>query len=178
MNTRNSVDRFGSVARAFHWTMALLILASLTLIEIRGWLPRGNPARAGLRDWHSEIGLVVFSLVWFRLYWRLVNVEPAILPPPTSGQRRAAHAVEWIFYALLFTLPALGIVMMQADGKTVALLGVSVPSFVAVDKPWAHQLEGIHEWLGNAMMALIAVHVGAALWHRLVRRDNALARMW
>jgi cytochrome b561 len=178
MNTRNSVERFGSVARAFHWTMALLLVVSLTLIEIRGWLPKGHAARGGLRDWHSQIGLVVFALVWFRLYWRLVNVEPAIVPSPTPWQRRAAHAVEWTFYALLFTLPILGIVMMQADGKTVGLLGVSLPSFIAVDKPWAHQLEGVHEWLGNAMMALIAAHVGAAFWHRVVRRDNTLARMW
>ena len=61
-----------------------------------------------------------------------------------------------------------GIVMMQADGKTVALLGASLPAFVAVDKAWAHRLEDIHEWLGNAMIVLIGVHVGATLWHRIV----------
>ena len=178
MTTRNTTTAFGSVARTLHWVTALLIVVSLTLIEVRDWAPKGSALRAGLRDWHSEIGLVVFALVWFRLSWRLVNMEPAIVPSPAAWQRRAAHAVEWTFYALMVGLPVLGIVMMQADGKTVALLGVSLPSMIGVDKPWAHQLEGIHEWLGNAMMVLIAAHVGATLWHKFVRRDNTLDRMW
>jgi cytochrome b561 len=72
----------------------------------------------------------------------------------------------------------LGIIMMQADGKTVSLLGASLPPMVEVDKVRAHRLEDIHEWFGNAMMFLIAAHVGASLWHRFFHRDNTLARMW
>jgi len=73
--------------------------------------------------------------------------------------------------------PLLGIVMMQADGKPVGLLGFNLPVFVATDKPWAHKLEDIHGWFGNAMMFLIGIHVAAAVWHRLFQRDNMLARM-
>ena len=73
--------------------------------------------------------------------------------------------------------PLLGIVMLQADGKPVGLLGLNLPVFVATDKPWAHKLEGIHGWFGNAMMFLIGIHVAAAVWHRLFQRDNMLARM-
>ena len=178
MNARNSPTTFGTVARAFHWSMALLVLASLAMIELRGWAPRGSVLRGALRDWHSQAGLIVFALVGFRLAWRLVNVEPGIVPPLAAWQRRTAHAVEWTFYALMVVLPVLGIVMMQADGKTVSLLGASLPSMVAVDKPWAHRLESVHEWLGNAMMGLIAMHVGASLMHKFVHRDNTLARMW
>ncbi len=178
MDIRNTPTAFGGVARAFHWGMALLILVSLVMIEVRGWAPKGSALRAGLRDWHAQAGLVVLALVGFRLVWRLVSVEPAIAPPLPAWQRRTAHAVEWTFYALMVVLPVLGIVMMQADGKSVSLLGASLPPMVAVDKAWAHRLEDIHEWIGNAMMALIAAHVSAALWHRFVHRDNTLARMW
>ena len=178
MNTRNSPKAFGSIARALHWGMALLIFVSLAMIELRGWAPRGSALRAGLRDWHGQVGLVIFALVWFRLFWRLVNMEPAIVPQPAGWQRKSAHAVEWTFYMLMVALPVLGIVMMQADGKTVSLLGVSLPPMVAVDKAWAHRLEDVHEWLGNVMMSLIALHVSASLWHRFVHRDNTLARMW
>ena len=178
MYARNSATAFGNVARTLHWGMALLILVSLAMIELRGWAPKGSALRAGLRDWHSQVGLVVFALVWFRLFWRLVNTEPAIVPQPVEWQRKTAHAVEWTFYALMAVLPVLGIVMLQADGKTVSLLGASLPAMVAVDKPWAHRIEGIHEWLGNAMMALIAMHVSASLVHKFVYRDNTLARMW
>lgn len=178
MKLRNTSTAFGSIARGLHWSMALLIVVALAMIELRGWAPRGSTLRAGLRDWHSQVGLVVFALVWFRLFWRFVNIEPAIVPPPAPWQRRAAHAVEWTFYALMLIQPILGIVMMQADGKAVSLLGASLPPMVALDKAWAHRLESVHEWLGNAMMALIALHVGASFWHRFVHRDNTLARMW
>jgi superoxide oxidase len=177
MALRNSQSSFGSLARIFHWGMALLIIVSLALIELAGAAPRGSALRAGMRDWHAQLGLVVLAVVWFRLYWRFVNVEPAIVPPPAAWQVKTAHAVEWTFYALMIVLPVLGVVMMQADGKDVALLGLQLPTFVAVDKTWAHRLEDIHEWLGNAMMVLIGVHVAAALWHGFVLRDNTFARM-
>ena len=67
--------------------------------------------------------------------------------------------------------------MMQADGKAVSLPGLAFPSLVAVDKSFAHTLEDVHEWLGNAMMALIGLHVAATLWHALVLRDDTLDRM-
>lgn len=177
MPLRNSEAAFGSLARFFHWGMALVILTSLALIEAADFAPRGSALKASIRDWHAQLGLVVFALVWFRLAWRLGNVEPAIVPPLATWQRRASHAVEWTFYALMVLLPILGIVMLQADGKPVALLGLQLPAFVAVDKPWAHRVEGVHEWLGNAMMILIGVHVAATLFHGFVLRDNTFARM-
>jgi cytochrome b561 len=40
------------------------------------------------------------------------------------------------------------------------------------------RLDVVHEWLGNAMMSLIALHVSASLWPKFVHCDNTLARMW
>ncbi len=177
MALRNSQSSYGSVARALHWGMALLVIAALALIELTELAPKGSALRRGMRDWHSQAGLVVLALVWFRVAWRLSNPEPDIVPPPPAWQQRAAHAVEWTFYGLMIVLPLIGIVMIQADGKTVSLLGFAFPSLVAVDKSFAHALEDVHEWLGNATMALIGLHVAATLWHALVLRDNTLSRM-
>ncbi|MFO1313761.1 MAG: cytochrome b [Burkholderiales bacterium] len=177
MPLRNTGQSFGAIARAFHWGMAILIVASLALIELADVAPRGSGLRRALRDWHAQAGLVVLALVWFRLAWRLGNPIPGIVPAPPAWQRAAAHAVEWTFYALMVVQPILGIVMMQADGKTVALLGFALPAFAGVDKAWAHRLEDVHEVLGNTMMILIGVHVAATLFHGKALRDNTLARM-
>jgi cytochrome b561 len=178
MSLRNTAAEFGSLARFFHWVMAILIIGSLALIESADLAPRGSGLRASLRDWHAQVGLVVLALVWFRLAWRLTGTVPGIVPRPAPWQLALAHAVEWSFYALMVVLPILGIVMMQADGKTVSLLGFALPSFFAVDKAWAHRVEDIHEWLGNAMMVLIGLHVVATLFHSMALRDNTLARMF
>jgi len=177
MALRNTPTSFGSLARSLHWGMAALIIVSLALIELTDLAPKGSALRAGMRSWHAQIGLVVLALVWFRLFWKVTNAEPAIVPPPEPWQVRAAHAVEWMFYALMIVQPVLGIVMMQADGKVVSLLGFAFPVFVAADRTWAHQLEDVHAWIGNVMMLLIGIHIAAALWHHHVRHDNALARM-
>lgn len=177
MPLRNTSASFGAVARVFHWGMALLVIVAIALIELTELAPKGSALRRGMRDWHAQAGLVVLALVWFRLAWKLGNPEPAIVPPPAAWQRTAAHAVEWTFYALMVALPTLGILMMQADGKPVALLGVPLPVLIGVDKPLAHRLEDVHEWLGNAMMVLIGLHVAATVWHGVVLRDNTLARM-
>jgi cytochrome b561 len=97
MTLRNTESAFGSVAKWLHWGMALLIIASVALIELKDFAPKGSAARAALRDWHGEIGLVVLALVWFRLLWKLANREPAIVPPLAAWQRVAAHAVAWTF---------------------------------------------------------------------------------
>lgn len=177
MALRNTTQAFGSAARALHWGMALIIVVSLALIELSDLAPRGSALRRGMREWHMQAGLVILALVWFRLYWRLADTLPAIVPPPPPWQLKAAHAVEWTFYVLMIVLPILGIVMVQVDGRPVTLLGLQVPTFMASDKAFAHRLEDVHETLGNLMMILIGVHVAAALWHRFAMRDNTLARM-
>jgi cytochrome b561 len=177
MTLRNTDQAFGSLARWFHWGMAIVILASLALIEIADAAPRGSAARAAARDWHAQLGLAALALVWFRLAWRVTNATPAIVPSPTPWQRTAAHVVAWSFYVLMIVEPILGIVMMQADGKPVSLLGAALPTMVSTDKAWGHRVEDVHEWLGNAMMVLIGAHVLATLFHWKWLRDNTLARM-
>jgi superoxide oxidase len=177
MSLRNTSTEFGTLARALHWSMAALIIVSLAFIEFRGVFPRGNYFRGALRDWHMQIGLVVFALVWVRLYWRFANPLPAIVPPIPSWQRVLSHTVEWTFYFLMIMLPVLGVASVQAEDRTVALLGMQLPTFVGVDKAWSHKVEDIHGWLGTIMMWLIGLHVAAALFHQFVRRDNTLQRM-
>ncbi len=81
------------------------------------------------------------------------------------------------FYVLLAVLPPLGLATAQAQGQDVAFLGVSIPKLVATSKPLARQLKDVHEYLGDAMIALVALHVAASLWHHFFRRDDTLKRM-
>ena len=42
----------------------------------------------------------------------------------------------------------------------------------------ANVAKTIHFWARFVLIALIAMHVGAALFHGYVKRDGVLSRMW
>ena len=54
---------------------------------------------------------------------------------------------------------------------------VEVPKLVAPDEALAASAHGAHEWLFWLLMALVAGHAGAALYHHFIQRDATLARM-
>ena len=43
---------------------------------------------------------------------------------------------------------------------------------------WVSALRGVHGLAANILLLLIVLHVGAALYHQFIRRDNLIARMW
>ncbi len=177
MELRNSESSYGPVARWLHWLVAVIVIAALALIESRGLFPRGASGRTTFAGWHYELGLAAFALTWLRLVWRAGEREPPIVPPIARWERMASHGVQAVFYVLLALLPPLGLATAQAQGQEVAFLGLAIPKLVATSKPLARQLKDVHEYLGDAMIGFIALHVAASLWHQLVRRDDALKRM-
>ena len=93
------------------------------------------------------------------------NLVPPIVPPLPAWQRTLSHVVEWTFYFLMILLPILGVCAIQAEGRTVSLLGWTLPTFVGVDKAWSEKVEDTHAWLGTIMLWLIGLHVAAAIYH-------------
>ena len=106
MTLRNTDAAYGSLARFLHWSMAILILASLALDRVADVAPRGSAARAAMRDWHAQTGLVVLGMVWLRLGWRLAETAGR-RSPPAPWHTSAAHIVAWAFYALMIVVPIL-----------------------------------------------------------------------
>ena len=52
-----------------------------------------------------------------------------------------------------------------------------MPALVAKNNPLGFQLLGVHKFAGYTLLALLALHVGVALWHHFVRKDGTLRRM-
>jgi Prokaryotic cytochrome b561 len=85
--------------------------------------------------------------------------------------------VHGLLYAALLAQPVTGLLFMQAGDKTVSLAGLSWPMLVGSDAELHFQLKDLHVLTGQALYALIGLHVAAALWHHHVRRDDTLRRM-
>ena len=177
MNWTNSQDRYGRLSIALHWLMFLLLVAGYTCIELREYYPKGSDTREALKTWHFMLGLTVFTLVWFRLLARMLQVMPAITPPLSPIVHLLGRLVHLLLYLFMIAMPVLGWLTLSAEGDAIPFWGLTLPPLVAPDEQLAEQVEEIHELIGTAGYFLIGLHAAAALVHHYFFRDNTLVRM-
>ena len=157
--------------------MALLIAAVFTAIELKDYYPKGSDTRAFLGSLHMMLGITVLLLVVARIAIRAQNRPPAIVPTPPAWQTGLSHLVHLVLYAAMVGMPLLGWAMVSAGGHSVPFYGLSLPPILPEDKALSHELEEIHEFIGNALYYVIGLHAAAALIHHYVFKDNTLVRM-
>jgi len=178
MNLKHPADRYSSGLIALHWLTLWLLVAVYALIELRGIYPHGSSGYAAMKTWHFMLGLVVLALLPIRLALRAVGgAAPSIHPPMPMWQARLAGLMHLALYAFLLAMPVLGWFALSAQGKPIPFFGLTLPALVGADKALGHQLEEIHETIGNIGYYLIGLHAAAALLHHYWTRDNTLRRM-
>jgi cytochrome b561 len=105
----------------------------------------------------------------------------AYLPPfPESMpklQQWIAKANEYGLYALLLVQPITGLGDVVFHGRPFMLLVWRVPALLTPDPAIRGLFQQAHELGAKALLALIGLHAGAALFHGLVLRDGILQRM-
>ena len=168
---------YAPIAKALHWAVAVLAISLIAVGIGREFMPKG-PTRDFVTMLHKATGIVVLLLMIWRLQWRVMNPPP----PPEPGLKRwqvgLSHAAHWSLYAILIAMPLIGWAGSNAAGRPVSMYGLfDLPAMVSEDKPLRETLFWLHGVLGYAALALIVVHVGAALYHRYVLKDAVLARM-
>jgi cytochrome b561 len=167
--------RYNAGARAFHAAIAVLVVTNLAL----GLGHDALEDTFNVMPLHKSIGITVLGLSVLRLLWRLTWTTPPYDPPLGRFDAALTKAVHWTFYALILIMPLTGWIMTSAGERPLAWFGVPFPK-LAVEKGSAlYEIghEG-HEILGWAMLALVVLHVAAALRHHYVLKDTVLRRMW
>ncbi|ODT87325.1 MAG: cytochrome B [Sphingobium sp. SCN 64-10] len=168
--------RYSAIARALHWLLAILIIAAILIGLAHDPLGEIVPGIMGL---HKSIGLTVLALSLLRLILRLTNRPPALPAAMSEFQQRLTHGAHWVFYALMILVPLTGWIMSSAGTRPLNWFGLfDVPKFAVARGDILADLSGEgHEVLGIAFGVLVLGHIGAALWHQLLLRDNLMARM-
>lgn len=175
--------RYGPVAIALHWLLALMILCSLCLGVYMAGLPF-SPLRLRLHNWHKWAGITILGLSALRLLWRLWHPPPPLparIRAAMPGWQQAAHrGLHLLLYLLFFAVPLLGWAYSSALGFPVVWFGlVPLPDFVPVDKPFAESvLKPLHQIGAFTLAAVALLHAGAALKHHFIDHDGLLGRMW
>jgi cytochrome b561 len=177
MNTRNTIDRYGSFSVALHWVMLLLIVAVYSCIELRVIFPKGSDLRLAMSTWHFMLGLSVMVLALLRLILNITSATPRIVPDPPKWQKLSSKFMHIALYALMIGLPIIGWLLLSAKGKQIPFFGLNMPSLIAENKDLATTIKEIHETVGTLGYYLIGAHAAAALFHHYVLRDNTIKRI-
>lgn len=173
----SAVMRYSTPAVVLHWLMALLIFAGFPLGIYMVDLPL-SPDKLKLYSYHKWIGVSVFALVAVRLAWRLTYTPPPLPEGMAAWQRRASAIVHGLLYVLMIAIPLSGWLMSSAKGFQTVWFGVlPLPDLIGKDKALGELLAEVHKLLNFTLLALVILHVAAALKHHFIERQPFLQRM-
>ena len=161
-------ERYSRVAITLHWIIALAVFANVVIAFF---------AR-GLMGMHKAIGVTVLVLTFARIAWRLGHQPPPLPGGMTRWESAAAKSVHWLFYLLLLAMPVTG--WMMASGavrRGLSWFGLFDIPYLPITPRAAGFGHDAHGIMGYLMIALIVLHIAAALRHHWILRDATLVRM-
>jgi len=168
--------RYGFVSKANHWGVAALVAVQFAVGFIMPEIHRGTEVELWI-GLHFSLGVLIMLAVLFRIVWRASHPVTQLATLP-KWQQLASHVTHGTLYLLLLVAPVLGWANASSRGWDVGLFGLfQLPRITAERSPLGGAMGDIHVALVYFMLALIALHVLAALYHHFVRRDEILRQM-
>ncbi|MEY2633460.1 MAG: hypothetical protein RIR00_2114 [Pseudomonadota bacterium] len=169
--------RYTRTAIVLHWILAPALFGLLALGFYMHDLPL-SPEKLQLYAWHKWAGVSVFLLALFRLGWRWRHPAPPLPEQTPAMLRGVAHATHGLLYVLMLAIPLSGWLMSSAKGFQTVWFGVlPLPDLIGRNPALGQQLQSLHFSLNLLLLALLIGHIGAALKHHFIDRDDILRRM-
>ena len=186
--TRSRDAQYTTVAIVLHWAIAAAIV---TLIVAGLWMtdairqPETKNVAFRVYQWHKSLGLTVLVLTFARMAWRLANPPPPLPVGMSRWERTGAAVSHGAFYTLMLAIPLAGWAMVSASpfGLPTIVFGLfewpHIPMLAGLEdkKPVEAIFKASHKFMAWGLLALLVLHVAAALKHHFVNRDTVLARM-
>ena len=175
--TGRQAVRYKSIVVWIHWITALFVVAQVVIGLKFADMPKG-PGRSDLFAWHKTVGAVILILALIRLAVRLMNPPP---PYPSAFPKWERAAAVWshrLFYVLLIALPLTGLAAVsgRAVGGLVPIkFDLSLPAIPGVGPD--NGFGDVHEVLVWTTIALLVLHVGAALKNQFFSKTDVADRM-
>jgi cytochrome b561 len=171
--------RYTRTAIALHWAIAAAALAQISLGLWMIGIPKSPP---GVRAWwfnvHKSIGITIGLLVIVRLVWRLTHRPPVLPETMRPWQRTAAKISHYGLYTCLLLLPLSGYLGSSFTKYPILYFGMRLPHW-GWDAPVLKEIcSQVHFLAACVLIALIALHVCAALKHLFVDKDGVFERMF
>lgn len=177
MAVRNTATSYGNISKLFHWLIFLLVLTAIPLGFLMGDIS-DKALRGQVINIHKLIGVLILVLMLMRALWALYNVKPLLPFQTPAWQRMAERCVHLLLYLGLIVMPLSGLVGTVAAGWPPKFYGISIELPIGRNKSVSDfAFDYIHKPLAIILIVLISIHIVAALYHHLIKRDDVLRRM-
>ncbi len=178
MSLNNTATTYGTLNKILHWGMALLIIGMLAFGFFMDDFSKALKPTVYMI--HKSIGLLILALFILRLTWKVINKGmPSYHESLSRSQQKFVAAGHHTLYLLMFIMPMTGLLMSIAAKRYPTffnLFTVNIPG-VPQTEAFGDFMHESHEILAWVFIAMVAMHIGAALYHRVIKNDGVLERM-
>jgi cytochrome b561 len=179
-NTPSPAEVYSPVARRFHWLTAAIVFVMIPVglyMVARGEATKFDALTNILYDNHKLGGFILLFIVLARLAYRFTHGVPPDEPSLEPWQRFLAHLTHWGIYGLLLAVPLLGWTGISLYPALSIHGWFSLPGLLSPDEKMAGTVFMLHKLAAILLGLAVLTHIGAALYHHVLRKDNVLRRM-
>ena len=173
--SENTPKRYHPAHVVIHWLTALLVIMMLGVgkFAMPGIDP-SDPQKPMMLQSHAYIGGAIAVLLVIRLILRFTTKLPAPADAGNAFLNFVGKAVHFLLYLFLIGMAVSGLGLFQMANLPAVFSGAAPypANFFDYLPRMGH---GLLSWL---VLALVALHFGAAMFHQFIKKDNLLGRMW
>lgn len=175
MSKETAPARYHPLHVTLHWLIALLVFTMLAVGKLAmPGIPADDPQKVMMLQVHAYIGGAIALLLVVRLIMRFAVKRPAPADAGHASLNFLAKAVHFLIYLLLIGMAVSGLGLFEMANLP-AIFSGAAPYPADFFQYLPRMGHGLTSWI---LLGLIALHVGAAMYHQFIRRDNLLGRMW
>ena len=164
------------IQKIIHWLMSILIMLDLVIAQKFG----GDMElwdRLESRVDHATAGMIVAFLFILRIILRYRYGAPSLPSTMPVWQTYMAKAGHYGLYFLMGLLIISGITTANFTTDPIIVFGLINLSSEVNNVEMFNLIRGVHEFATNAIIALISVHILAALYHHFIAKDDTTKNM-
>lgn len=174
MNFTATITKYGIVAKLFHWTIALILIFQIPfgfyLVDLDF-----SQERVDLEQYHALGGIIILYITILRLIWKLMT--PSVLGNDAFPfQKLIAKLSHGSMYLAVFLITTSGALKKMYMGEDVNFIFFQT-SFGLNNFGLSDLFYEIHIYANYFLIALIALHILAVIFHHVVLQDKILKKM-
>lgn len=178
MQIANTTEKFGLLTKSLHWIIFVLVIVEYFLVYRREYFPKGSLEKSQYMMLHKSFGLCVLLLALLMLISRYIGRRPLFPLNMRSIEIFFAKSIHFLLYALLLIQPISGILMSSFGGYPIPFFNwFKLPISLPTNKALGEFFYDIHVWTSYFIIAIVAIHILAALYHQYIKKDGVLKRM-